>query len=88
MHAKAIETQAQAQEALGASAKVAFAILEKLTTRAANLESILEETAGRFSQFQNLDRLVGIKTAFSFVVAFMAVQNPKLAVLMIAFAGK
>jgi hypothetical protein len=91
MHAKAIETQAQAQEALGASAKVVFAILEKLTTRAAYLESILEETANRFNDLQHIDGFFGMKisawTAFSLLFSVIAVQNPKVAVITFAFAG-
>ncbi|OKL55663.1 hypothetical protein UA08_08963 [Talaromyces atroroseus] len=91
VHARAIESQAQAQEALGASAKVVFAILEKLTTRAANLETILEETADRFNDLQHLDGLFGIKisawTAFSLLLSVIAVQNPKVAAVTFAFAG-
>lgn len=88
MHAKAIQTQAQAQEALSASAKAVHAMLEKVTTRAATLESILDETADRFNDFQNGNGLFGIKTVFSFLLSMVAVQNPKVAVITVFFTGK
>ncbi|EED23402.1 nuclear membrane fusion protein Kar5, putative [Talaromyces stipitatus ATCC 10500] len=90
-HAKAIETQAQAQEALGANTKIVFALLEKLTVRAANLESILEETASKFKDFQEMDGLFGLNislwTALSLLLTLFAVQNPKMAGIISVFAG-
>ncbi|KAL3709710.1 hypothetical protein TMatcc_003501 [Talaromyces marneffei ATCC 18224] len=90
-HAKAIETQAQAQEALGAHTKVVFALLEKLTARAANLESMLEETGAKFKGLQALDGLFGLNislwTVLSLLVTLLAVQNPKMAGIISVFAG-
>lgn len=90
-HAKAIETQAQAQEALGAHTKVVFALLEKLTARAANLESMLEETGAKFKGLQALDGLFGLNislwTVLSLLVTLLVVQNPKMAGIISVFAG-
>jgi hypothetical protein len=90
-HAKAIETQAQAQEALGANTKIVYALLEKLTARAANLESLLEETASKFKGLQELDGLFGLNislwTVFSLLAPLLAIQNPKMAGIISVFAG-
>jgi hypothetical protein len=90
-HAKAIETQAQAQEALGANTKIVFALLEKLTSRAASLESMLEEIASKFRGLQEIDGLFGVNislwTVLSLLVTLLAVQNPKMAGIISVFAG-
>ncbi|GAM34197.1 nuclear membrane fusion protein [Talaromyces pinophilus] len=90
-HAKAIETQARAQEALGANTKIVYALLEKLTARAANLESMLEETASKFKGFQELDGLFDLNmslwTVLSLLVTLLAVQNPRMAGVISVFAG-
>lgn len=90
-HAKAIETQALAQEALGANTKIVYAQLEKLTARAVNLESMLEETASKFKGLQEVDGLFGLNmslwTVLSLLVTLLAVQNPRMAGLISIFAG-
>lgn len=90
-HAKAIENQARAQETLGANTKIVYALLEKLTARAANLESMLEETASKFRGIQELDGLFGLSmslwTVLSLIIALLAVQNPKMAGILSVFAG-
>lgn len=92
LQAKALATQSEVQEALGASAKVAQALLDQLTAKAANLETVLEDTAVRFNDLPVLSGILGIKlspwTLCSLLFAIIAVQNPKAAVLVVFCGGK
>lgn len=91
LQAEAIETQARAQEALGASTRIAYAMVDKLTTRAAQLETTLEETAARFDDIPALNSLFGIKvsawTICSLLLSIIAVQNPRWVMPLFALAG-
>lgn len=92
LQAKALVTQSQVQEALGASAKVAQALLDQLTAKAANLETVLEDTTVRFNDLPIVSGVLGIRlspwTLCSLLFAIIAVQNPKAAVLVVLCGGK
>jgi uncharacterized membrane protein YqjE len=91
LHAEAIATQARAQEALGVSTRVAYAMVDKITTRAAQLETVLEETAARFDDISALNNLFGMKisawTISSLLLSIIAVQNPRWVMPLFALAG-
>lgn len=90
-HAQALETQAQTQEALSNSAKFVFVLLDKLTDRAANLESMLQEVTSQWQGLQKVDGILGwalsIWTAIALIVTLYAIQNPKVAGLVSVVAG-
>jgi hypothetical protein len=90
--AKALVAQSQVQEALGHSAKVAQALLDQVASKAANLETILEDTAVRFTNIPVLSDIWGIRvspwTLCSLLFSIIAVQNPKAAVLLILGGGR
>lgn len=91
-HAKVIKTQTQAQEVLGVNAKIVHAMLEKVTSQVASLDSIIEETATRFKSLQYLDGVFGVNisfwTVFSLILSLMAAKSPRVAGIMSAFAGE
>lgn len=90
-HAKAIETQAKAQEVLGSNTKIVHALLEKLAERAANLEVMLEEAAYKFKGLQEMDSVFGVNmslwTVISLLITILIVQNPRMAGILSIFAG-
>ncbi|KAH8704917.1 putative nuclear membrane fusion protein Kar5 [Talaromyces proteolyticus] len=91
MQVKTMETQARAQASLSASTKAANTLLDKLTTRAAKIESVLEETASRFDDISSLGSFFGVKvsawTISSLLFSVIAVQNPRVAVILLVFSG-
>lgn len=48
LHSEALAVQSQAQESLHANMKLAQALLDRALATAANLQTMIEETAGRF----------------------------------------
>ncbi|CRG84496.1 Nuclear fusion protein KAR5 [Talaromyces islandicus] len=91
LQAEAIDTQARAQDALGASTRIAYAMVDKLTARATQLETALEETAARFDDMSTLNSVFGIRISAwsicSLLLSIIAVQNPRWVMPIFALAG-
>jgi hypothetical protein len=87
-----METQSREQEALGVRAKVTYALLEKLSSKAANLEAILEDTVTKFNDIPMVNDILGVRispwTVCFALFSAIAIQNPKFAVILFVGFGE
>ncbi|KAL2217448.1 hypothetical protein M432DRAFT_617872 [Thermoascus aurantiacus ATCC 26904] len=86
LQAEALEAQSQAQEALVVNAKVAQALLERVTTNAANLEASMEEMASRFRDIPVIGGAIGTFSPWTIVAllfSFIAAQHPRSAAALL-----
>lgn len=74
------------------SAKVAQALLERVTTNAANLEASMEEIASRFRDIPVIGGAIGTFSPWTIVAllfSFIAAQHPRsAAALLLLCSGK
>ena len=87
---EAIKAQFQAQGDMQTNMRISQALLDKTTAAAANLQTIIDETATRYRESPAFGGFFGTSawTVCAFLFSMLGVQNPKpaLAVLLIGIS--
>lgn len=85
---RVMKTHVEAQKLLGDSARVAEGLLDKVAAKAANIETILDDTTARFNELPLLGMPISPWTICALLLCLMAMQNPKLATILFLSGGK
>ena len=87
---EAIKTQFQAQDDMQTNMRISQALLDKTTAAAANLQTIIDETATRYRESHAFGGFFGASTSTicAFLFSMLSIQNPKpaLALLLIGIS--
>jgi hypothetical protein len=85
--AQTLELHSKTQTDVGENAKIAQAMLERLTVKAANLETVLEEAVNKARDFPALGSIWGDQfspwTLCSLLFACLAVQGPRMTLFLL-----
>lgn len=86
LQSEAITAQSQAQENMQTDIRISQALLDKVTATAANLQTMVDETATKYRESPVLGGLHGTYSAWTVCALLFSVlgaQNPKSALAMI-----
>lgn len=87
---EAIKAQFQAQDDIQTNIRISQALLDKTTAAAANLQTMIDETATRYRDSHAFGGFFGVSTwtICAFLFSMLSIQNPKpaLAVLLIGIS--
>ena len=91
LQAEALKAQSKAQETLQSNVEISQALLDRLSSKAANLEIVLEESAQRFKELPGLGGIPATRSPWVLSVLFfciITVQNPRAAAMIFLGGGK
>lgn len=83
---EAITEQSQAHNNMQMNMRISQALLDKTTTAAANLQTMIDETTTRYREFPALSGLLGSYSAWvvcALLLSLLCVQNPKTAMVVV-----
>lgn len=83
-----MKSHLEAQKLLSDSARVAHGLLDKVTAKAANLETILNDAATHFNELPLLGISISPWAVCALLLCLMAMQNPKLTAILVLSGGK
>ena len=90
MQSEAVAAQARAQESLHFNMQISQALLDKASAAAANLQTMMDETASRYRESPVLGGLWGSIspwTVSAFLFSVIGSQSPRIAVAVLMVAG-
>jgi hypothetical protein len=91
LQAEALKAQSKAQETLRSSVKVAQALLDRLSSKAANIEVVLDETTQRLKELPAVGGVLAMRFPWVLSILFfciIAVQNPRAAAMILLSGSK
>ncbi|OXV07727.1 hypothetical protein Egran_04507 [Elaphomyces granulatus] len=86
LQAEALKAQSKAQETLRSNVKVAQALLDRLSSKAANIEVVLDETTQRLKELPAVGGVLAMRFPWVLSILFfciIAVQNPRAAAMIL-----